>query len=653
MILNSEAIDYRTIQTKRKKARAGKEALATADKQQDRTNIRTLEQARRYWDSLGDFRKRRRRSRDYHRGRQWSDKIYLPKTREWITEEEHIKRQGKIPFKQNVIRQLMKNLLGQYRNSHTKSIVVSRSKGGDEGAEMLTNAMHHVYDLNYSEEIDARAVEEFALSGCVISKLTFDYFKERNEEDIKKRYVNPNRMFFNSDLTDPRIDDEVRMIGEIIDTTLDDIVSIFARSPQEEDMIRGLYAISNPNDFMDYTGLTTREIDSLDFYMPSDSTKARMFEIWQLRSEWRLRVHDYADGSWQTVNMTEREAEAVNQQRIAYGTANGVAEDDIPLLDYEPVKEQFWYVQYLTPHGHSLFESETPYHHESHPYALHLYPLIDGEVWGFVEDIIDQQRYINRMIILLDFIMGASAKGVLIVPKDVIPSGMSPEEFAEDWREFDGVIAYEPKPHQQIPKQISANSSSVGISEMLQLQMQLIQDISGVHGAIQGKQSGSNTPASLYAQEAQNASTNTLDFFKSFNHFRRKMEQKALKLILQYYEDKRYFAIAGESDVRTMEYLKDKVRGKLFDLTLTHGVDTPAYKQLADETLMKLLEGQLIDVETYLENSSMPYSKGILESIKNKKREMQETGLMPGMEQEMQQLNADPRAMQMVQQGLR
>lgn len=102
-----------------------------------------------------------------------------------------------------------------------------------------------------------------------------------------------------------------------------------------------------------------------------------------------------------------------------------------------------------------------------------------------------------------------------------------------------------------------------------------------------------------------------------------------------------------------MEYLKDKVRGKLFDLTLTQGVDTPAYKQLADETLMKLLEGQLIDVETYLENSSMPYSKGILESIKNKKREMQETGLMPGMEQEMQQLNADPRAMQMVQQGLR
>ena len=652
MILNSEAIDYRIIQDKNKKARARKEALASVSTN-DRSNMRVLEQARRYWDSLSDFRKRRRRSRDYHRGRQWSDKIYLPKERVWITEEEHIKRQGRIPFKQNVIRQLVKNLLGQYRNSHTRSMVVSRSKGGEEGAEVLTNAIQHVFDLNFSEEIDARAVEEFALSGGVAAKLTYDYFKDRNQEDVKKKYVNLNRIFFNSDLSDPRIDEELRMIGEIIDTSLDDIVSTFAKTPAEEKRIRDLYSIQTPEEFMEFTGLSTKEVDNLDFYIPSDTNKARMYEIWQLKSEWRLRIHDYADGTWQTIDMTEKQAEAINRQRIEFGLSHGVPEELIPLLDYEPIKERFWYVQYLTPYGHSLFEGETPYEHESHPYALHLYPLIDGEVWGFVEDIIDQQRYINRMIILLDFIMGASAKGVLLVPKDVIPEGMTPEEFAEDWREFDGVIAYEPKPHQQIPKQISANSSSVGISEMLSMQMQLIQDISGVHGAIQGKQSSSGTPASLYAQEAQNASTNTLDFFKSFNHFKRKMEQKILKLILQYYEDNRYFAIAGESDVETMEYLKEKVRDKLFDLTLTQGVDTPAYKQLAEDTLMKLLSGQMIDVETYLENSSMPYSKSILESIKNKRREMEEEGQMPDMSGEMQQTGADPNVLNMVQQGLR
>lgn len=648
MILNSEQIDFKRIKMAKEAKRVSEDTHLSPMRDAHLRNMPLLEQARRYYESMADFRKRRRRARDYNRGKQWNDPIYLPKTKEWITEAEHIRRQGKTPFVQNIIRQMMKNLLGQYRNSHTKAMVVTRSKNGDDGAQMLTNAIHHVFDLNFSEEIDARAVEEFALSGAILGKYTYDYFKTRNEEDVMKRYVNINKAFFNTDLLDPRIDDELRMIGEIIDTTLDDLISTFARNRNEEKILRDLYAITNPQEFMQYSGLNTREIDSLDFYIPNEPSKVRLFEIWHLRSEWRLKVHDYADGSWQTVAMSEAEAEKINSDRIAYGEANGITQDEIPLIAYEAKKEQVWYVTYITPHGHILYESETPYQHESHPYALHLYPLIDGEVWGWVEDFIDQQRYINRMVILMDFILGASAKGVLMVPKDVIPQGMTPEEFAEDWREFDGVIVYEPKPHQQVPKQVSANSTSIGISEMLQFQLQFIQDISGVHGAIQGKGAASGTPSSLYAQEAQNASTNTVDFFKSFNHFRRKGDQKMLQLVLQYYDDNRYFFIAGERDTATMQFVKAKVRGKLFDLTLTQGVDTPAYKQMVDDTLMKLLEKQMIDVTVYLENTTMPYAKSVLESIKKQKEELA-NGQMPGAPQGMPQ--GDPQAMAMLNQA--
>ena len=41
------------------------------------------------------------------------------------------------------------------------------------------------------------------------------------------------------------------------------------------------------------------------------------------------------------------------------------------------------------------------------------------------QNIIDQQRYINRLITLIDFIMGASAKGVLVFPENAIPKGMN------------------------------------------------------------------------------------------------------------------------------------------------------------------------------------------------------------------------------------
>src|SRR5690606_38453866 len=74
-----------------------------------RENMALLDECRRYWDSLRDFRDRRLRNRKYHRGEQWSDLIEDPDTttstsRSFITEEDYILNQGKVPLKQNLIR---------------------------------------------------------------------------------------------------------------------------------------------------------------------------------------------------------------------------------------------------------------------------------------------------------------------------------------------------------------------------------------------------------------------------------------------------------------------------------------------------------------------------------------------------------------------
>lgn len=648
MITDAKQIDYKRIKTKRQKreeAQSRSSLFLDRDERQ-KENIELLEQCRRYWDSLEDYRKRRRRNRKYNRGDQWSDKVWDPNKKEYITEEEYIKSQGKVPLKQNLFRMILKNLLGQFRGNNAKSVVVSRTVGDNGGSEMLTNAVQHVHQLNYLDELDARQVEEFALGGIAAAKLSYDYYRTRNEEDIKQTNLITSRLFFNTDIYDIRGED-IRLIGEIIDTTLDDLVGTFAKTPEEEEHIKSLYRVINKNHFTAYTGLSSRDVDTLNFYIPEDTNKVRMFEVWQLESEWRMRVHDYADGSYSTMKISQKEVDHINAQRIQMAVENGIEPDETPLIEATPIKEQFWTVKYLTPHGYCLFESETPYEHEEHPYILLAYPLIDGEVWGFMEDIIDQQRYVNRMIIMMDFIMSAAAKGVLMIPEDQIPTGWTPEQFAEEWRSFNGVILYKPsKEHNQIPQQISANSTVVGLTEMLQLQMNLINDVSGIHSAIQGKSAGPGTPASLYAQEAQNAATNTLDFFHTFGFFQQRRDEKVLKLILQYYKEDRYFAIAGERDTAKL-FQPSKVKGKMYDLVVTRGVDTPAYKQMIDETLYKLLEMQMIDVEIFLENSSLPYNNNILEAIRQKKQQAQ-NGQMPDANLP---IEADPNAMAMLQQA--
>lgn len=625
-----------------------------------RENMALLEQCRIYWDSLRDFRDRRLRNRKYHRGDQWSDLIEDPETTtttsaSYITEEQYILNQGKVPLKQNLIRKNIRNLLGQYLSNPSKTMVLSRIRDNAQVTEMLTNALQCALQNNNAKLLDIAEFRESTLSGACIQRVGYDYFKERNLEDVKLYNVNPARAFFNTDIEDPRHTD-IRLIGEIIDTTVDDIVATYAKSKADEKKIREWYAGLVSRDYLANHGLEATRIDSLDFYNPIDPGKARMFEIWQIKGEWRTYAHDPADGSYKIVPYSLKEIGEQNAERIRFGTEQGIPEEEIPLIEAEEKFEQFWYCKMLTPYGHCLYEGETPYKHESHPYVVNLQPMIDGEVWGLIEDMIDQQRYINRLIIQLDFIVSSSAKGVLMVPDDVVPDGMKPSEFAREWVKANGVIFYKPQMHGKIPEQISSNSTNVGLHEMLAIEMSLFQDVSGIHNAIQGKEANSGTPASLYAQQAQNATINTLEQMTYFENFLQNRDYKVLKLITQYYDEKRYLAINGRAiSEQAKIYDPELAKDIDFDIVVTQGTDTPVYRQLIDNTLLELLKGNLIDLEMYLEQTSLPFADKLLQAVRQR-REMAEKGQMPGqLPQELvseAQQNANPQAMALLQKSL-
>jgi len=599
-----------------------------------RENMDLLEECRRYWESLRDFRERRSRNRKYYRGEQWSDFIKNPDSKtssnEYITEEQYIMNQGKVPLKQNQIRQLVKNLIGQYRSNPSKSMVIPRARENALTAEMLTNALQCALDNNFIEELDARIFEEFANSGAIPQKIGYKYWKDRSIEDILIENRNPAKMFYNSDVSDIRLLD-LRLIGEIIDTTLDDIISSFAKSEADEKRIRQIYTNYVKNYIVSDRGHDASLIDNMDFFMPRDMNVARMFEIWRLEGKWETYAHDPLDGTDGPVDFSMEEIAQQNAERLQMGMEQGIPQEEIPLIEAKPRFINSWYVKYLAPSGHVLFEGKSPYSHEEHPYAFTLYPLLDGEVWGFIEDIIDQQRYINRLIIMMDFAMSASAKGVLLVPEDLIPEGMTPDDFAEQWTKFNGVILYKPNTqHTQKPEQIVSKSTPMGFNEMIQLQMSLLQEISGVHGAIQGKAPGSGTPAALYAQEAQNASMNTLDYMHTFKYHKQKRDTKVLKVLTQYYQDERYLAINGRTATEEAKIYKPEMAQNIqWELVVTAGTDTPVYKQVIESTLMELLNGRLIDLEMWLEHTTMPFADKLLASVRQQKEQMLQSGAVP------------------------
>ena len=183
--------------------------------------------------------------------------------------------------------------------------------------------------------------------------------------------------------------------------------------------------------------------------------------------------------------------------------------------------EEVWRYYFLAPTGETLCSGESPYGHGGHPYVFKAYPYIDGEIQSFVADCIDQQRYINRLITLYDWIMRASAKGVLLFPEGALPEDVDIDDISEEWSRFNGVIVFRPKAGMPLPQQVSSNATNIGITDLLQVQLKMMEDVSGVNSALQGNIESGAVSGTLYNMQIRNAMTGLLDMLESYASFMR------------------------------------------------------------------------------------------------------------------------------------
>ena len=625
----------------------------TAAARDNGDNLMLLQRCRDMWDNLRPFRRKYKRMLDYGFGRQWNDYINDPdRPGRVITEAEYIKRQGKVPLVNNLIRKTTKAVVGLYGQNKTSSIIVARDRDEQKLSEMMSVALQYAYQCNSLDLLDRRALEDFLYSGAACQCVRYAWNRSRKMYDVRVSNENINRIFFNSDISDPRMAD-LNTFGVLRDMTLDELLESFARDAKDAERITGMYEGVRSNADYSYDALDGRRFEDTDFYMPSDSNKYRVIEIWTKEGRSRLRVHDPLHGTYDIHEVEDEKAiREENRRRVNEFTGAGVDIDDVPVITYEWFVDRFWYSRYLTPSGQVLYECETPFEHQESPFVLSLYPLSNGEIHPFVEDFIDQQRYINRYITMLDFIRGASAKGVLIYPEEAL-GDTSKEDIVRQWRSPNGVIFAKFKNLDKLPQALSHNAVQSSDYEMIRLQMNLFDEASGVHGALQGSAPKANTPASLYAQQAQNSSINLVDVLESFAFFKKERDYKILKVIQQFYTEPRYINIAGRDySEEAKMYDPSKVRDLEFDNVLSEIPSTPIYRSITDNMLLEVLKQGLIDLETYLENSSMPFADKILESVRRKKEELQQGNLSgqlqtPEIAAALQQAG-NPEAMRMV-----
>ncbi len=609
------------------------DTVVSAKRYGDRRAFDILMEAQYYWSQMDDFRKDRERNKRYTYGFQWDDMICVDGKS--MSEEEYIKSQGNVPLKNNLIRRLVRSVLGVYRSQSKEPTCTARDRDEQKLGETMSTILQCNMQLNRMNDVYARTMEEFLISGFIVHRKSYGW--RNGKEDCWTDYVQPNNFFIDNNMRDFRGWD-VSVLGEVHDISFGQLCEQFASSPQEYRQLRDIYKWAARKDYIatyaERFGYS--RLENYDFLFTSEPGRCRVIEIWRKEQKPRYRCHDYQNGDIFKID-EEDYAQVVlteNEERMRMAKEAGMPEDEVPLIKATWFVDDYWYFYYLSPFGDILREGETPYEHGSHPYVFKAYPFIDGEIHSFVADVIDQQRYTNRLITLYDWIMRASAKGVLMMPEDCLPDGVSIDDIAESWTEFNGVIVYKPSKSGKVPEQVANNSTNIGIAELLNMQLNFFEDISGVTGALQGKPGYSGESASHYNQQTENATKSLLDLLECFSCFVVDGAYKDVKNMQQFYDSKRVFNIAGKSGAQ-IEYDPKKIRDVEFDLSITESTSTPAYRHLANDMLMQLYQSQAISVEQLLEHGDFPFADELLQSIKSQKEQLEQGKVPDGLSPEL------------------
>lgn len=406
----------------------------------DNTTLRVLGAARKAWEDAAGLRTRRERYKRFTYGDQWSDLVRTPDGREMTAADEAVMK-GKRPLTNNMIRRLVKSVVGRFREA--------LEERGD-------TALSKEHELNNLDELDSRTLEEFLISGCAIQRMVAE--RRPHGEGKWVDIVSPSRFFVNA-LHDPRGWD-AELIGMIHDFSPAEMAMRFSGGSRERaGELRRHYASLEDGGSAVGLGNSVRNSG----FLRGPRGRCRVFEVWTLEAVETLRCHDRASGSLYVVAAEDMPAiEKENRRRNRHGTAT---------IDCKWELSTCWYCRWIAPDGALLAGYPSPFGHGEHPFVAKFYPMTDGEIHSLVEDVIDQQVYVNRLITLIDHVIGSSAKGALLFPAESLHPSMDWEELARVWASPDGIIPYNPIPGGAEPHHVAAAGADTGARELLAIEM--------------------------------------------------------------------------------------------------------------------------------------------------------------------------------------
>ena len=620
-----------------------------------RYDLELLADCARSWNNKDGFRRERARILRYLFGNQWGDYITYRGLR--MTEEEYIRLKHNVPLKNNVMASLWMSVVGLHAKQETEPVCYARSEDSKNLSDMMSSALQTNWQNTYMPDILDVVFAEYLISGAAFTR---ESYEEREElHDSYTDYINPYYMFWEAG-SDPAHRD-VRMIGYLHDIspaelyfrfakpkyglTIKDLNDIFHIGQQGEAGINENYQEQNQQ----------HAYENVSFYTASDAGLVRVIEVWREEVKPRWQCHDplavsQADAYFRVDTEDLKYIKAKNVERKRLYEQQGVPADKQAYITAQHIVDKYWHYCFMSPEGRILCEGETPYDHKSHPFSMTLFPYINGEVHPFMGFFVDQQRFINSLVMMNHMAVKSAVKGLKFLPLSLKPDSMTIEEYANQSSEYDAVYVYDDRKAKRTgarPEFFTHSAFNIGTNEMLQTQLNMIHEVSGVSGALQGKTPTSGTSYARYSLEAENATTTIYPLIKRYNSFKERLALKKCITMQQFYEDGR--DITPKSSDHQTFYKAQSARNVQFRTSIKESASSAAYIQRINEFLDRLYDRGAIDTRMYIKNYDAPGSDKILVDYDKYMQQVQQ-GQVPGAP--VQVPGADQQAAQQATQAL-
>lgn len=593
-----------------------------------------LARCRTAWNNLSGVRETRARTMRYCTGDQWSDTIRVYQNGWWqeMTERAYMERRNTTPMTNNIMVSILESVTGLYAKQGTEPVCFARDNDSRQLSDMMSATMQCNWQTTQMQDLLNHFVRDYLQGGIMVSRETWEY-RDLEMPDAWTDQVEPDHLFFECG-SDPRHND-ICLIGVLHDISLEDLRQKFVKEEYgltTEDL-NDIFHINEPEcEGSGYEFNEEKALENISFdFTNKGSHYVRVIEVWTTETKPRLQCFDpiatSGNNAYFRIDMDDTamiaKLQSDNRKRKQQYDEMGVPEDERAYIKSWEIADKYWFYTYMAPDGTILCQGETPYDYKSHPFTMKLYPYINGEIHPFMANVIDQQRYINRLIVMNDMALRSSFKGFKMIPTTVL-GGKTPEQFMEEAIEYDGWIFYTPKtsmPNVK-PEIITSSAVNIGTNELLQIELNLIREVTNVSGALQGKTPSAGTSAARYAQESQNATTSLFTILSDMEVFTERLATKKCMTIQQFYEDGR--KIFNKDGLNVYRYDRLSARDIHFKISIKNAAATAAYNTSQNDDLKELLQMGAINLVQYLQNVNKPYADKLLSSIQEQQAQLEE-----------------------------